>query len=238
MNKQNVACLFLAIMVFTSHSKHLLSEQAVNRPAETPISCLQKMVHNVHNLETELGYLKQKIDNQETKIESLRDEVVALLKATKELNTKSQDTQSERLAKLEKNFEKLITDMKQFKTHANETADAIAAAQKSLQEQVEQNKLQGKQMQDMESATKSLVKAMQNKISQAKESFNSLTDSTTEKPTTSQSNHYYVKSGDTLAKIAKEFKTSSQKLKELNGLKSDKITTGQQLLLPNSEVVQ
>mgnify|MGYP003393985149 CR=1 FL=1 len=57
-------------------------------------------------------------------------------------------------------------------------------------------------------------------------------------PTPTQSNHYCVKSGDTLAKIAKEFKTSSQKLKELNGLKSDKITTGQRLIVPNSEVVQ
>ena len=164
-------------MVFTGSSPHLLAEQIANKPAETPLSCLQKMVHNVHNLETEMGYLRQKIDNQETTVDSLREEVVALLKATKELNTKSHDAQSERLAKLEKNFEKLIADMKQFKTHANETAEAITAAQKSLQEQMEQNKLQGKQMQDMEAATKSLVKAMQSKISQAKDSFTALTDS-------------------------------------------------------------
>jgi len=228
--------LLLTPLLLTTPSKHLFSEQATSKPPETPVSCLQKMVHNVHNLETELGYLKQKIENQESTIDSLREEVVSLIKATKELNSKSHDVQSERLAKLEKNLEKLTSDMKLFKTHANETAEAIATAQKSLQEQMEHNKLQGKQMQDMESATKSLVKAMQSKLSQAKESFSALGDSSSE--ASALNSHYRVKSGDTLAKIAKEFKISSQKIKELNGLKSDKITVGQQLLIPNSEVVQ
>ena len=43
-------------------------------------------------------------------------------------------------------------------------------------------------------------------------------------------NYYKVKKGDTLYSIAKRFKTSVAKLKEINGLKSNEISIGQHLL--------
>ncbi|MCX8022326.1 MAG: LysM peptidoglycan-binding domain-containing protein [Syntrophorhabdaceae bacterium] len=42
---------------------------------------------------------------------------------------------------------------------------------------------------------------------------------------------YVVKKGDNLYSIAKKFKTTADKLKQLNGLKSDKLKLGQQLIV-------
>lgn len=44
---------------------------------------------------------------------------------------------------------------------------------------------------------------------------------------------YKVKSGDTLSEIAEKFHTSIQKIKSLNGLKSDNLSIGQSLKIPN-----
>jgi len=177
-----------------------------------------KMQHTISNLETELSYLKQKIDNQETTIETLRQEISALISATKELAKASQSSQEAKIAKLEKNIEKLIADVKQFKSNANENAELITQTQKSVQKQSEVTKLQEKEMHDVQAALQSLAKAMRASI-----------ETTKSVATDGPSNRYRVKSGDSLAKIAKEQGTSAQALKELNGLQSDKIIAGQEL---------
>jgi len=58
--------------------------------------------------------------------------------------------------------------------------------------------------------------------------------STTSEPTTSTATSYTVKSGDTLSGIAARFGTTSQRLRDLNGLTSDLIRIGQVLKLPSS----
>ena len=46
--------------------------------------------------------------------------------------------------------------------------------------------------------------------------------------------YYTVKSGDTLYSIAKKYSTTVSKIKELNNLKSDTLSIGQELIIPNS----
>jgi len=48
----------------------------------------------------------------------------------------------------------------------------------------------------------------------------------------SKSNAYKVKPGDSLEKIAKTYKTSVEKLKQINSLKNDLIVVGQELKIP------
>lgn len=175
--------------------------------------------HSVSNLETESSYLKQKIENQEVTIESLREEVSALVKATKELSTKSAALQDVKLNKVEKSLEKFVSDMKQLKAHINTNAELLAELQKTVRAQGEANRLQEKQIESVEAAIKSLAKAMQGSFSPSSSKDSS-------------GKTYRVKSGDSLAKIAKECNTTTSELKQLNTLRSDKITPGQELKIP------
>lgn len=178
--------------------------------------------HRISNLETENSYLKQKIVNQETTLDSLRDEMSALIRATKELTEKSSSSSETKIAQIEKNVEKLIADMKQFKNHSNDTADALTGHQKSLKEFEETFTLQKKQLKEFEEALKSLAKAMSTGIPSKPE----------ECVATKGKNTYRVRSGDSLGKIAINFKKSVTTLREANQLRSDVIVPGQELVIP------
>ena len=217
--KYTFLILTLTSLLCWQNPTHLCSEQTSLPPS------LPRLQHQIQNLEAEISRLQQKIENQEATVESQRQEISALIKATKELNAKSHDTQDAKLAKLEKSIEKLVADMQQFKTHANTTADTVAHVQKTLREQEEESKSKTERLQELEAACKSLAKALQNKISQAKDAIGTLVDD-------KACSLYRVRSGDTLDKIAKDHKTSARAIREENGLSSDKITVGQNLKIP------
>jgi LysM repeat protein len=195
--------------------------------AQQSVSPAIKMQHTLQNLETEVTYLKQRISNQESTIDSLRDELSALIKATKELQTKSASTQDGRIAKIEKSLEKVVADLKQFKTHANETGELVAEVKNALDAQYKASQLQNKEMQDFERALKSLAQAMQKNIS--------LPEKQSVARSSSSDCNYRVQSGDTLEKIAKDLRVSISTLKECNNLKSDKIVIGQELKIPDGK---
>lgn len=243
MKRLTVFFSFLSFLVFWTFPEHLFCEYSQKQGLGELEAASQSRVgprveHHIHNLETEMGYMKQKIENQEATIDTLRQEIVNLIKATKELNAKSHTAQDAKIAKLEKNIEKLLTDIKQFKTHANETADALADAQKNIQTQTNLHTQQSEQVQALEAAMKSLVKALQNKDRDKDKGFSTKESSNQVSSLGSSLGRYRVKSGDSLAKIAKELKVSTKELKELNGLQSDKITIGQELQIPQLKSIQ
>ena len=55
-------------------------------------------------------------------------------------------------------------------------------------------------------------------------------------PVANDSSVYQVKSGDMLGKIARKFKTTVDRLRQVNGLTSDRIRVGQKLKLPPEAV--
>lgn len=201
--------LFLSLFLFSP----LFAEENVSKT---------HLEHRISNLETENSYLKQKIANQETTIDSLRDEMSALIRATKELTDKSSSSSETKIAQIEKNVEKLINDIKQFKNHSNDTADAIQGHQKSLKEFEEGFALQKRQLKEFEEALKSLAKAISTGGSPKAEEHLAAKNSTT----------YRVRTGDSLGKIAINFKKSVTALREANQLKSDVIVPGQELVIP------
>jgi LysM repeat protein len=198
--------------------------------ADIAKSSLERTLHNIkysqETLEQELARLDQKIQNQDLVLESTRDEVTSLLKACRESQKSLSSSQDSRLKALDKNIEKLIQDLKQFKTHANETSTFQSGLQKKLQGIDEIVRLQGEQLQDLEKAMRSLALAISSKP---------LADTKNDKKEQGTANKvktYRVKSGDSLEKIAKDQGITVQALKEINALPNDKIISGQELKIP------
>lgn len=159
------------------------------------------------NLEDEMSKMEGRCQNIELALESTRKEVLERLHAYKETQS-ANSVNSTRLKTVEKNIEKLASDLKQIKTHTNEL-------QASLIKKIEQcDKLLALQAEEIEQISKSMqlmMTALQKK----------------------RSHTYRVQSGDTLEKIAKEQGTTLEKLKDENNLVHNTIRIGQELKIPN-----
>jgi LysM repeat protein len=211
---QKLALFFIAI-AGTLEADVPATSQSVAR-------AVQNLTYSVNNQDQEIAALKQKIQNQETVVESMHSEVSSLIKATKDAQKKTGDQVDSKLKSMEKNLDKLVADLKQFKKHANDSSSTFADLQKKLKEQEEISTLQAQQIKDLEAALRSLATAMQSKVA----------------PKTSQSGgesggEYKVKSGDSLDKIAKDQGVSIEAIRKANNLQKDTIYPGQKLVIPN-----
>lgn len=189
-------------------SSQSASSQSVQRT-------LQNMSYSINNQDQEIAHLKQKIANQEAVLDSMHTEVTSLIKAAKDSQKSTSSQVDTRLKSMEKNIDKLLADLKQFKKHANESSTSLSQIQKKLSEQEEISSLQAQQIKDLEAALRSLAGALQTKSQ--------------DKP---KSGEYRVKAGDTLEKIAKDSGTSIESIKKENNLTKDTIYPGQKLHIP------
>jgi LysM repeat protein len=177
---------------------------------------LQNMSYSISNQDTEIAHLKQKIQNQESILDSMHSEVTALIKSAKEQQKSTGNQVDTRLKSMEKNIDKLVADLKQFKKYSEGSASSFDEIQKKLSKQEEIIQLQAQQIKDLESALRHLASAMQTKSS----------------PATSTPGEYRVKSGDSLEKIAKEHGTTIDAIRRENSLTKDVIYPGQKLHIP------
>ena len=185
--------------------------------AETmpPDRALQTLSYKVSAVDQELSTLRQRIQNQELVLDSMHKEVSNLIKAAKESQSKAFSTSDSRLKAMEKTLENLVRDLKQFKTHANDTTSSISELQKCLHKYEENAKLQAEQIKNLESALRSLALAMQPSCVKS-----------------SKKETYKVKNGDTLEKIAKKYNTTVEAIKKENDLAKSTIYSGQELTIP------
>lgn len=177
--------------------------------------------HELNNHETELRMVDERINNQEATLSSLRQMVLDATQVNKDLVKGNSSTIENKLSSFDANNKNLIADIKQLKTHANETS---AALQKMAQKIIDMDTMVAMQSQNVESlqsALSSLMQAMQVNIPHKI----ATTSSESEKA-------HIIKSGDTLEKIAKAYGTTTKALKEMNNLSSDRIVVGKVLLIP------
>ena len=178
-----------------------------NNAASSFRGAIDDLHHEVNNHEEELRMFEERLNTQENILDSLRQQLL-------DDNLKNQETAKgntasfdKKIVGIESTISGVITDIRKLQTHANDSAKTLLQYKNKIDELE-------KQMEHLQAAVNSLLDALQPKTA----------------PSASQV--YEVQSGDSLEKIARRNKTTINKLKELNGLKNDRIYTGQRLKLP------
>ena len=176
---------------------------------------LHTLKHTQANFEQELAKMNSKFQNVDLVLESMRDEVTALLKACKETQISSTSSQTNRFHTFEKNLDKVSLDLKQLKQHSNELASFHDQLEKKIEGLEKILTLQAEEIHALESALRSLTSAFE----KPKKKHTATT--------------YRVKKGDRLEKIASDHDISLSKLKNANNLTTDTIRSGQELIIPS-----
>jgi LysM repeat protein len=176
---------------------------------------VKTMQYTIANQDSEIAYIKEKLASFETVLDSTHDEMAKLIAQAKSAVKKSSGTVETRVQAIEKNSEKIVSDLKTFKKQTNDLSKLLGELQTSLKEKEELLSLQAEQMKELEQAMRLLAQALQAKST-----------------ATTTSGTYQVKPGDTLDKIAKELNTTVASIKAENNLQKDIIHPGQKLKIP------
>ncbi len=191
---------------------------------EAQNAALRKVAHTQQNHETEISTIHQKMQTIDSSIDALREELTALIQATKTVTADGIQGTEKKAKSLEASIEKCVRDTHLLKDRTNELVECVQSFKKMAESAVESTKVHAKQIQDLESAMRSLVKAIDKAACRC--------CSTASGAKCSGPAIYRVQSGDSLGKIAKEQHSSISAIKEANNLRSDTIVPGQELQIP------
>ena len=185
------------------------------------LDSLEQLRHEVSNHETEIRMYEEKFKNQEDILDSIRQQITDTLKTVKEALKNQTSAVEARLASQETSAKGLTSELK---SHATDSVAVLNEYKQRIQEIEKVVDIQNRNIENLQSALRSLSEVLQIK------------DNLAEKETVSSVNGshavYRVKAGDSLEKIAKQNNTTIKKIKELNNLTKDQIIIGQKLLLP------
>lgn len=188
------------------------SQTAVREMRDT----IEFLRHEVENHEAELRMFEERVNNQEQTIASLRQQVLDANQANKDLVKSSAANWDGRIAGVESANKGLVADLKQLKTHANDSGDAISHDKQRISELEKIVSMQNQNIDNLQAAMGSLMEALKVKDGVALDS----------------SKEYRVRSGDSLDKIARMHNTTVRAIKELNNLPNDRIVVGKVLIMP------
>jgi LysM repeat protein len=185
--------------------------------------------HEVDNHETEIRMFDERVNNQEATISSLRQQLQDANQANKELLKGSSNSLEIKITSLEATNKSLMSDMAQFKTHANESADVLEQYKKKITELEKMLReleiilaKQNQNITNIQSAMASMMDALQVKEVPASKAI----------AQADGSKIYKIKPGDSLEKIARANSTTVKAIKDANNLTTDRIVVGQTLQLP------
>ncbi len=188
----------------------------------THMAVLQQDKHDntvaLNEMRSELADLKHALNNAQVEIQILEEQVQSQESLSKKMKPGASlptDSRLEkRLAVLEQMQEKIHGDLKQLSSHANQTSTCLQQYSTKISE-IEQNL--ERQRGDLKSSLKTFSSSLSTEIT------------ATSNPS---STSYKVKSGDSLEKIARNYKVSVDALKKANQLSHNKILVGQELIIP------
>lgn len=185
--------------------------------------------HEINNHEAEIRTFDEKLTNLDSIIESVRDQFSDVSKSHKEQLKGSSANLEQKISSLEATEKGMVADLKQFKTHANETSTLLTQYKQKIESLEKTIDQQNQNIENLQAAMQSLMEALQ--VKPAPASKNASKSSVAPQSSTS-SLSYKVKAGDSLEKIARSHQVTIQALKEANGLITDRIVVGKNLIIP------
>lgn len=171
---------------------------------------VDEIKHDLNTYEIEHHVLEGKLIDQEQTIAGLKKQVANLSQGKLESFDSQLQNIDKKIAQLGKKQEKILGDIRQLSSHANDTTTALSQYKEKIAHFEKAIALQKEQLKD---------------IVQLKEGLSKLTVNDTVR-------YHVVQSGDSLEKIARQQGTTVEKIKELNSLSSDLIVVGQEIRLP------
>ncbi|MDF2549446.1 MAG: LysM domain [Chlamydiales bacterium] len=172
----------------------------------------ERLSHALSNQQVELEMLQERLNNQELAFEALRAD---LEKTLSKQNASLARELMGKIEKVEQNLALAIKDLTRMRSEINDKFSQID--------------------QELKQAEGALAKQVKNTahLEMATQSVLALLEGDRKKEDGSQEESYVVKSGDTLEKIARRFKTSVEALKAKNQIgASNIIHPGQTLHIP------
>jgi chromosome segregation ATPase len=173
----------------------------------------------VDNQQTELAQLRQRIENQESIIDTVREEAVKLQAMSRELMRSQKDVVGTKVATVEAGHDNLKQDVQALQAYANSVRDLLELYQSRLNGMEAAVEQQTKNLKSMETAVQALVDVLQ----PPEKAVVAAVDS---------GDVYRIVEGDSLERLARRHHTTIRKLKELNNLTTDRIIIGQKLKIP------
>jgi len=163
---------------------------------------VDEIKHDLNTYEIEHHILEGKLIDQEQTITNLREQVSELKQGKLETFESELQNIDKKITQLGKKQEKILTDIRQLSSHANDTTTALSQYKEKISQFEKAISLQKDQIQDLVKLKEGITKT------------------------------YIVRSGDSLEKIAREQGTSVEDLKQLNKLSTDLIVVDQEIQLP------
>lgn len=213
----NLAAALSAASLYAAPPKYQYGQENNIAIRELQAS-VDEMRHEIKNHETEIRTYEEKFANQELIIESLREQNANISKSNQDLTKSNLANIEMKIGSLDTASKGLVSDLRQIKTHANESSSAIGSCQQKIVAIEKIVEVQNQNLENLSAAIKSLMSVLE--VKHELTNFDS------------SSNSYLVLAGDSLEKIARLHKTSIKALKELNDLNSDRIKVGQRIKIP------
>ena len=188
--------------------------------------------HQVNNHEAEIRMFDEKLASSEAIIESVRDQLNESSRSHKEQLKGNSATLEEKIVSLDATTKGLVADLRQFKTHANDSTTVLMQYKQKINELEKLVEHQNQNIEHLQAAMKALMDVLQVKETPSVKSIGEVSAGAS--GAGASGNVYRIKSGDSLEKIARANHTTVQAIKELNGLTQDRIVVGKVLKLPES----
>lgn len=212
MGKTIFLCMWMAVIASVQAAPPRYSEPEAGAPLQKLQSTLDGCRLQIANHDTELKMFENKLDNFETILEALNQQLEDYGKSQKELLKKNGEAVGSKVQSLESSHQKVLEDLKRLQTHANDTSTTLGQTTQKMAAIEKLLDIQNQNIEHLKSTLKLLMELIQDK--------NGLTaDESSDKT-------YRIQPGDSLEKIAKAKHTTVQRLKELNGLTTDRIVVG------------